>query len=106
MAVRLTANRTDVSTDEGGQRVSLDTKTNGLSSAGLLRAVVSKLALKVLLTANGCRDGFWLGNLKHKDLEGKETSSQMAVAVLMSSILLTAIMPPNADSGSVANAFK
>ena len=35
--------------------------------------------VKVMLQANDVREGFWMGNLKHKDLQGKETSSQMAV---------------------------
>jgi Fanconi anemia group D2 protein len=35
--------------------------------------------VKVMLQANDVREGFWMGNLKHKNLHGQETSSQLAV---------------------------
>ena len=30
-----------------------------------------------MLKANGCTEGFWMGNLKHKNLQGDEVPSQM-----------------------------
>jgi Fanconi anemia group D2 protein len=52
-----------------------------LNSAAALKKELEALLfeVKVLLAANGCRETFWMGNLKHKDLNGNETSSQMAV---------------------------
>ena len=54
-----------------------------LNSAASLKKELEALIfeVKVLLASHGCRDGFWMGNLKHKDLRGQETSSQMAPAV-------------------------
>jgi len=36
--------------------------------------------VKVLLQGNDCREAFWMGNLKHKDVQGNETSSQFLLA--------------------------
>ena len=35
--------------------------------------------VKVMLSENGCRAGFWMGNLKHKNARGEEVASQMMV---------------------------
>ena len=33
--------------------------------------------VKEILTKSGCSGAFWMGNLKHRDLEGHELSSQV-----------------------------
>ena len=52
-----------------------------LNQAAALKRELEGLVfnVKALLQANGCREGFWMGNLKNKDLHGNETASQMAV---------------------------
>ena len=35
--------------------------------------------VKVILKENDCAEGFWMGNLKHKNSKGEEVSSQMQV---------------------------
>ena len=37
--------------------------------------------VKVILKENDCAEGFWMGNLKHKNSKGEEVSSQMQVEV-------------------------
>ena len=52
-----------------------------LNQAASLKKELESLIfeVKVLLQTHNVRETFWMGNLKHKDLQGKETSSQMQV---------------------------
>ena len=54
-----------------------------LNAAASLKKELEALIfeVKVLLRTHDCGDGFWMGNLKHKDMRGQETSSQMVPAV-------------------------
>jgi len=36
--------------------------------------------VRVMLAAHDCAEGFWMGNLKHKNVAGIEVSSQMQAA--------------------------
>ena len=49
------------------------------SSIPNLKKSLESLIFKVkeILTRSGCLNAFWMGNLKHRDLEGKELSSQV-----------------------------
>jgi len=55
--------------------------TAALVPAARLKFELEKLiyGIKTMLQENNCREGFWLGNLKHKNVFGEEVSSQMAV---------------------------
>ena len=44
-----------------------------------LEAILFKV--KAMLAVHGCPGGFWMGNLKHKNVAGEEVSSQMAIPV-------------------------
>ena len=37
------------------------------------------LGVKQILDANQCGSAFWLGNLKHRDLDGREIASQIPI---------------------------
>ena len=53
-----------------------------LNSAASLKKELEAIIfeVKVLLQTHDCRESFWMGNLKHKDLHGQEISSQMEPA--------------------------
>jgi len=56
-------------------------ETGCLTPASTLKRELESLVLqvKVMLQKNGCREAFWVGNLKHKNSSGVEVSSQMYV---------------------------
>lgn len=41
----------------------------------------SLLRIKQMLEAKNCHSAFWVGNLKHRDLDGKELCSQVPVTI-------------------------
>ena len=55
--------------------------TSAASYVPKLKREIEQLifSVKQLLKDNGCAEGFWMGNLKHKDSRGQEVSSQMQV---------------------------
>ncbi len=57
------------------------------SSIPVLRKALESLILRVgaAVARCGCSEAFWVGNLKHRDLEGEELSSQVALMDLTES---------------------
>lgn len=55
------------------------------SAIPLLKRSLEALLLRVkdAVARCGCSEAFWVGNLKHRDLEGQELSSQVAVMALI-----------------------
>ena len=55
--------------------------TSAASYVPKLKREIEQLifSVKQLLKDNGCAEGFWMGNLKHKDSKGQEVSSQMQI---------------------------
>ena len=55
--------------------------TSAATSVPKLKREIEQLifSVKQLLKDNGCAEGFWMGNLKHKDSKGQEVSSQMQI---------------------------
>jgi hypothetical protein len=41
----------------------------------------SLLRIKQMLENNNCQSAFWMGNLKHRDIDGKEVCSQVPIAL-------------------------
>lgn len=39
------------------------------------------IRIKQMLEANNCQSAFWVGNLKHRDLDGKEICSQVPIVL-------------------------
>lgn len=39
-----------------------------------------------MLGANNCRNAFWMGNLRHKGIDGKEVCSQVPLAISADSV--------------------
>ena len=50
-----------------------------ISPPPLGRLAAASRQVKLLLRENNAQEGFWMGNLKHKAISGKEVSSQMAI---------------------------
>lgn len=59
-------------------------KPNDLLSIPNLKRTLESLIFRVkdILTRSGCLSIFWMGNLKHRDLEGQEISSQVELLKL------------------------
>lgn len=61
----------------------INSKADPLAIPNLKRSLEAVIfRVKEILTRSGCLGAFWMGNLKHRDLEGQELSSQVELLQL------------------------